>query len=320
MKKLIPLPSEPLVLVRERKLFDLLHTHDIVEPLEASGVYAKGNNFYVIFDNVRQIARIKSSLSLAKKATVLFGEPLKPDEVEGFEDIAYNEKKHEFYMLIESIPEAGLDREGEPRDGIFQGKILRYNEHLTKLDSMKLNYKLDDDRKGFEGLRYIYRNGKGYLLGLCEGNKCCAGEKGKKPGGGRIQIFREGKKKWRHVGQMKLPKAVQFEDYAAFGLLEGKIAVVSQASAKVWIGTFHKSKWKIVDDGQMYTFPKNAEGKQVYCNVEGVSWITPTRLVFVSDQRKPGSQSICCNEKDQSIHIFKLPTAKRRASEKKPKT
>ena len=41
MKKMIPLPSEHLVLVKERKLFDLLHNHDIVEPLEASGVYFK---------------------------------------------------------------------------------------------------------------------------------------------------------------------------------------------------------------------------------------------------------------------------------------
>ncbi len=309
MKKTIPLPSEHLVLVKERKLFDLLHNHDIVEPLEASGVYFKGNHFYVIFDNVQQIARIKSSLPLAKKATVLFGEPLKPDEVDGFEDIAYNGKKHEFYMLIESIPEAGVDREGEPRDGVFRGKIIRYDEHLSKLDSMKLNYKLDDDRKGFEGLSSIHRNGKSYLLGLCEGNKCCTGEKGKKPGGGRIQIFREGKKKWRHLGQLKLPKAVQFEDYAAFGILGDKIAIVSQTSAKLWIGTFHKSKWKFTDDGQMYTFPKNAAGKTIYCNVEGVSWMTPTKLVFVSDQRKPGRQPICCNEKDQSIHIFRLPAA-----------
>ena len=76
MKKTIPLPSERLVLVKERKLFDLLHNHDIVEPLEASGVYFKGNHFYVIFDNVQQVARIKSSLPSAKKATVLFGEHL----------------------------------------------------------------------------------------------------------------------------------------------------------------------------------------------------------------------------------------------------
>jgi hypothetical protein len=48
------------------------------------------------------------------EATVLFGEPLKSDAVDGFE--AYNSRKHEFYMLIESIPEAGVDREGEPRD------------------------------------------------------------------------------------------------------------------------------------------------------------------------------------------------------------
>lgn len=41
--------------------------------------------------------------------------------------------------------------------------------------------------------------------------------------------------------------------------------------------------------------------------------MTPTKLVFVSDQRKPGRHPICCNEKDQSIHIFRLPAAPSRA-------
>jgi hypothetical protein len=60
------------------------------------------------------------------------------------------------------------------------------------------------------------------------------------------------------------------------------------------------------DDGQVVLFPRDDEGRMMYCNMEGVAWLGDGGLVVVSDKRK-NDQPRRCSRKDQSIHIFKLP-------------
>ena len=51
----------------------------------------------------------------------------------------------------------------------------------------------------------------------------------------------------------------------------------------------------------LYRFP----GKS-YGNIEGIAWLTRDTLVAVSDRAKSG-QPARCAEKDQSIHVFRIP-------------
>lgn len=46
--------------------------------------------------------------------------------------------------------------------------------------------------------------------------------------------------------------------------------------------------------------------RQIYCNVEGVSWLDDSRLIVASDKAK-SDQPYVCTEHDQSIAIFALP-------------
>lgn len=57
------MPRQELTLVRQRKLAELIAPPTGSTVLEASGVSAKGRDFYVIFDNIRRVARIDPSLS-----------------------------------------------------------------------------------------------------------------------------------------------------------------------------------------------------------------------------------------------------------------
>jgi hypothetical protein len=50
-------------------------------------------------------------------------------------------------------------------------------------------FTFEHSNKGFEAVVHLRRNSKDYLLALCEGNKCKAGDKGRKPGGGRVLEF-----------------------------------------------------------------------------------------------------------------------------------
>jgi hypothetical protein len=69
------------------------------------------------------------------------------------------------------------------------------------------------------------------------------------------------------------------------------------------------SSWELVSEGTTYRFPRDRQNRPVYCNVEGVSWIAPDRVVVVSDKAKPSVQRKRCRIKDQSIHVFDIPAA-----------
>ena len=65
----------------------------------------------------------------------------------------------------------------------------------------------------------------------------------------------------------------------------------------------------LVDEGTVFRFPTDSHDRTVYRTVEGVSWLGDDRVVVVSDKVKPGAGEGSGRAKDQSIHIFTIPTA-----------
>ena len=290
-----PSQRAPLQLVRECKLHQLLPGGKVDDRHEASGVCVRGGYFYVIFDNSPHIARIESSLANDSPANTLLRQR---GESAGFEDVTFHERERRFLIIIEALPH---------RDGVYRPNIEEYDENFRYLENKWVDFALAGENKGMEGVSYVHRGGQDYVLGLCEGNKCRGGKRGRKPGGGRIQLFQKGSGRWEHKGTIKLPKAVRFEDYASLDVDSGHIAVVSQATSALWIGAFQEDTWGFVDDGAIYPFPRNAAGETAYGNIEGVAWITPSQIVVVSDKRRPDKQPAACEEKDQSVHVFNIP-------------
>ena len=77
----------------------------------------------------------------------------------------------------------------------------------------------------------------------------------------------------------------------------------------LWVGQFDEASWEWRDAGELYEFPRSAEGGIQYGNIEGVGWMSPTRMVTVSDRRKKKDQpDKGLSEKDQSVHIFEIPS------------
>jgi hypothetical protein len=288
-------PEKQLELVKEVKIFDLLEQFKPDPRLEASGVLAKDGMFYVIFDNLPHIALIGAELSATAGANQVIeqhqGHPC------GFEDIAYDPWSDRFYVLIESL------RRGQ---GKYMAMVQEYDASLRYLESAWLDFPLDRPNKGLEGLTCVHRCGLPHLLGLCEGNKCEGGAKGRIPGGGRIHVFTRGKHHWERAGKIRLPETLLFEDYSGVTVTGDRIAVVSQVSSALWIGSLAPSSWEITGEGNCYAFPRDADGEIIYGTAEGVSWIAPDQVVVVSDKAKP-DQDRRCQSKDQSIHIFRIP-------------
>jgi hypothetical protein len=285
---------EQLLLLQETKISEILGGQ--VDPrLEASGVLAKDGFFYVIFDNLADIACLDERLLPESSENRLIRQ--KHGGHRGFEDIAYDPWSQRYYVLIESLPRLS---------GFFMAKVQEYDKNLRYQSDAWLDFTLQRPNKGLEGLTCIHRDGETLLLGLCEGNKCNAGAEGRKPGGGRFQVFRRGQKQGNRVGKNRLPRTLLFEDYSSIAADGDRLAVVSQVNSALWVGNLALSSWDIVDEGITYTFPLTADGQVIYCNIEGISWTESNRIVVVSDKAKSKQEELV-REKDQSIHIFEIP-------------
>ena len=78
----------------------------------------------------------------------------------------------------------------------------------------------------------MWRGGREYLYALCEGNLGT----GRLAAGGRVDVFiraRDGG--WKASHRIRLLKQAEFKDYAALAYRDRQLAIVSQASARLWV-------------------------------------------------------------------------------------
>jgi hypothetical protein len=291
-----------LNLVREAKICDLMACDQQNRRWEASGVLVKDGFFFVVFDDRTEIGRFSDDLQ-PKTTNGLFG--IAHAEF-GYEGITYNATKQRFYLLIEARKHA---------KGCYQAVIVEYDEEFTYLKERPVDFTFKSGNKGFEAVAHVRRDSEDYLLALCEGNKCKCGAKGRKPGGGRVQVFHKKRKRWAHSDTIALPNMLPFVDYSGMSIAQGRVAIVSQVNSMLWVGQFDEASWTWRDAGQLYEFPSSESGTIRYGNIEGVAWISPTRIVTVSDRRKKKKQpDKGLSEKDQSVHIFDIPSREGKAA------
>ena len=290
------MPPPALTVVQERKLVELVAPPKGSSVLEASGVFAVGPHFYVVFDNIRRVARIHRSLVPGRGRHGWFG---RQREGEGYEDIAYSPHLKRFFLLIEAE---------KHHDGTFKPLIDECDERGKVKGRRVVNVSFRKRNTGLEGLASLRWKGKDYLLALCEGNRCRAGRAGRKGGGGRIHVLVRKGRLWDSIACIKLPRSVDFEDYSAVAIRGERIAVVSQMTSRLWIGRLRRTTWTIAGAGRIYDLPRTKKGKIRYCTVEGLCWLSDSTFVAVSDLVKH-YHSNRCHATDQSIHIFALPSA-----------
>jgi hypothetical protein len=293
--------TDPLVtleLVCESKIGDLLPGRP-AQRYEASGVRFKGDYLYVVFDDAPDILRIRPDWSASDEAPTLIETHV---PTTGYEDITYQPFEKRWYCLIEA---------SETRSGGFKPRIDEFDAAFRFIGSHWLDFPVRRENKGIEGLSTLRYRDADILLGLCEGNACKSGSAGREPGQGHIQVFRRTDGDWRHTGTIKLPSSVLFEDHASLDFSDRYATVISQVSSAMWVGRVRSAPTSLddlfEDKGRTALFPRDREGRIIYCNLEGVTWLPDHRLVVVSNKAKPDEQASRCRRKDQSIHIFKLP-------------
>eukprot|EP00127_Corallochytrium_limacisporum_P001450 Clim_evm3s57 gene=Clim_evmTU3s57 len=311
-------------LIGESTLYGLFGENRHAQILEASALAHVDSTFYVVFDSLDAIGVVNHPYDLNDPVNYLNGDVSGDSQFEG---IAYNEDRGTFFVLKESI---------EHKDG-YRPATLEIKFKTPEgsgydiLETCVVEYELDTENKGFEGCLFHNRKpentaGKDdplpageYLIGLCEGNHCKGGSKGQERGNGRMVISKRipahGEQdhcQWQPVKTIHIPKKAHFKDYSGVATLDNTIAITSQEDSAVWMGTFDFEKLDFADDdGEVYFFPRDANCEQIYCNIEGIQFISRYEITVVSDRMKgSGRQSWTCLQKDQSMHSFQLPRQK----------
>ena len=275
-----------LELVREEKLFRLIRGRHEDSRLEASGVaLANESTALVVFDNLNQIASIDVSLKRSQ------ANPLwpAPSLGAGFEDVAADMRGGAIFGLVESV---------EDTDGVLRGFVAEYDRAHRLRQCARLSGRFQSAHKGFEGLAHSRRQGRELLFALREDNSRSSGRRR-----GRIDVFKRSVGgPWQLSRSIDLPREARFKDYSALAIRKDRIAIVSQESARLWLGRLDSRTLKVIrGSGAVYRFPEKN-----YRNVEGIDWLSDDTLIAVSDRMKTG-QPAKCAKKDQSIHVFRIP-------------
>jgi hypothetical protein len=277
--------------IAEAKFYKLFTGYDSGDDFEASGVKVVGNYFYAVFDNRLKIGKVLNSLPINSNSNSLVSSG---SGNSNFEGITYdNYSTPNFYVVDEN----------ESHNGAYSPKIYEYDASMNLQSTAWAPYSFSaaNSNKGFEGLVWVRRNNTDYLLGLCEGT-------------GVIVVMQQDGNNWDLVTTFNMPTGTGMTDFSDIDIsASGRVGVTSQESSKLWIGQLSTTSWGFTDGGVVYNFPTGdangnvgAGSDVLYGNVEGVSFITDTKVVCTSDKAKssqPSYQTI----KDQSIHIFNLP-------------
>lgn len=280
---------------------------------EASDVggHADGDGIYTVFDNSYLISRNTQTLGNYSRKKVAKADELlewggEQTMESSFEFIAYNESSGTFVVGREAVQ---VDGSLHP-----QTFDVSFGDGTTNVgESCDVEFELTHDNKGFEGAAIVKgSSGRSFLLGLCEGNHCRGGGKGKQSGHGRIVVmertYNEGKCIFKTVNIAHLPSEVDFEDYSAMALWNGStIGITSQQNAALFVGEFSVGEDNIeVGSGRVYDFPRTDECEIEFCNVEGLHFLEAKLVVVVSDSMKK-KQPFRCRRRDESIHVMAIP-------------
>lgn len=278
--------SGTLRLVRERKISQIIPLSGVSD-YEASGVQLHGGLLYIVFDNMTKIGRVAPDLLSGGYASG--GSSSNESQYEGITFDDYSTQH--FYTVVEQAA----------------AEVVQYDDVASggSADHQSTNVTLSDS-KGFEGIAWLRRYNNDYLLGLCEGFNCTTSHGGS-GGRGAIRVMAQSGSSWTaDPTYLLLPSAVSFKDYSDLALRPNadgtfQVAVTSQESKALWIGRLSATSWSFLDDGTVYPMPSSD-----YCNVEGVTFLSASRVALVSDMSDPQSDPAGCNNKDEMIHIFDL--------------
>mmetsp|Transcript_8211 Transcript_8211/g.16615 ORF Transcript_8211/g.16615 Transcript_8211/m.16615 type:complete len:423 (-) Transcript_8211:206-1474(-) len=289
--------------------------------------------YFVVFDNSFEILRLGVEFSASGNSeTHLMAWPGDNGAESQFEALAYNATSNSFLAIQEVV---------SSRDGlILVSRVFDISFRTDRDVQIIVNsqcmcdFPFSSENKGFEGAVVIHHpvQNTSYLVALCEGNHCDGGRRGREPGNGRLIVLARRQIPdpnnssindcwFEAVDEIRLPKSINFVDYSGMTVYfnendsglpgEHVLAISSQENSAVWIGTIRPGSDSPslfeIGDGVIYDFPPDDDCQPIYCNVEGIHFVSNRTLIAVSDAMKgKGKQDFRCWGKAESIHLLQF--------------
>jgi hypothetical protein len=339
--------------VLDATIFGLVRNINQETKFEGSGVLKEDNAFYVICDSSWSIPAFHDLSSSGSFDTIYDAHAkdgerwsqsntnflIAPADTDAFphnvdsnwESITYHTQLQHHIVTQESL----VLKDGKYHAVIMNVALHHHPKHEWTLElACPSEFAFKDDSKGFEGMLGVEGiDGRFFLLGLCEGNWCDTGKKGKEPGNGRLVImelehgegppntFKDGYLvetstcKWKTLRVVELPKVADFVDYSDVARRGKTIAITSQESSALLLADMTLTEDGLLDPdtfevtgGVVTRFAPTSACQVQYCNVEGIEFMSDRLLVGASDSMKGNArQPFMCLDKDQSMHVFALP-------------
>jgi hypothetical protein len=144
--------------------------------------------FYAIADSLWSILSVDSSLKLYESSNSMIGDPFREEDESGYEAIFKVDDI--FYVVRESI--ADVDSAGDYHAIVEELAITPDGTDYEIVAQCPSEFSFAGDSKGFEGAVGLKSaDGTLYMLGLCEGNHCAEGKKGKDKGNGKVVVLKK---------------------------------------------------------------------------------------------------------------------------------
>ncbi|XP_026193556.1 uncharacterized protein LOC34620013 [Cyclospora cayetanensis] len=345
--------DKTLKLAHEASAFSLLAEGWPLSKFEASDVVVFNKSLYFVCDSTFSLMKTGFGLEPLSPENELIGLPERNGSLESdWEALWVDDVTGVFYVVREAIThnfdeedrEEALETE-QPEQPKAQsqkrkGRKKPFHAHIEELTLHGNTYTLEATcttefsfsagNKGLEGL-VGFRGPKGeiYLLGLCEGNFCKGGEKGRTPGNGRMVLMQketDGQKcTWKTLKVLELPSEISFPDYSAVTTRGNRIAIASQEGSTLWIGKINQEEvtddkgqrsvvlsspeeLEVLPGGRVLHFPRDESCEIMYCNIEGIAFIND-RLIAAGGQfeRPTSNVAVTCG-----IHSTAFPSRGRR--------
>lgn len=309
LKELMEFPFQGLFRedgISKYEASDVVMTKDTGEAIVVfDNVYSIGKIGHPHMHNASRQARMSSHGPSSLASLLKWSKQTTGDSM--FEFITFNETAGAYIVGQEGVNHD----DGKERAVTFD---VTFSEGMTNVGTRCVaDFEFSHSNTGFEGAIVVTtKKGESLLVGLCEGNYCSGGDKGRKAGNGRLVVMRrvdrKGECRYETVEIVKLPSEVDFEDYSAITLWkETTVAIASQQNSAMFIGEFELDDGVKVGKGRIVDFPRNDECEIKYCNIEGIAFIGEKSVLAVSDSMKSrGKQHFRCREKDESIALFQL--------------
>lgn len=282
---------------------------------EASGVAydSTTDSFLAVFDSSMSVARFDARLRFRGDENVLIGERVRESQFEGISPFSVEDNT--WLLLAEAVPGSSNKQKNKGEEGVWYPEITLAQFHQGSnsydvVERCRVDFELTHENKGFESI--IYLPEKELLLGLCEGNYCVGGKRGRDRGHGKIVVSKltrgAGGCQWTVVDMLDVPNVANFQDYSAMAIRDGKMAILSQEDAALALVDFDKDTVNFGNTtGVVMHLPRDVHCNIVFCNAEGIAFVDPYRFLIVSDKAKK-AQPMACRAHDQSVALFAVPS------------